>query len=176
VPCPPSPLANLGPFCPEACPSTCAPPTLAAGVARATSALRITSAPPLASLAQLCPLVQELRRAAGAARAIRLTLAIGSLAGAARVEMAAALLAAQALPDNEDPRRRGSLTGSQHRLLCGLAAACPLALRTEWMWTTDQAARLSAQLSLLVGDERNGSPLQPCDHTALLDTTGWRRV
>ena len=130
-------------------------------------------------LAERFPLIREVRRAAGAARAIRLTLAVASLASAARVEMSAALLAAQALSDDSDPRRRGALTAAvaggraQHRLICELASLCPHALIAEWNWSQTQCDKLSSQLRLLVG----WGPLlvAPLASAAPRDTAGWRR-
>ncbi len=61
-------------------------------------------------LAAHCEPLREIRRAAGATRAIRLTLAIGHLTSTARVEMSAALLAAQALSAGRNARRRVALT------------------------------------------------------------------
>ena len=153
------------------------------GAALAIGLPRVVGASPLSLTAERNPLVRELRRAAGAPRSIRLTLAIGSLVAAARVEIAAALLAAQALRAGQDPRRRGSLTGAvaggraQYRLILGLSALCPPALVDEWRWTAEQAARLSAQLQLLVGvGPTLPSPLSPCAPAQLPDTESWRRV
>jgi hypothetical protein len=97
--------------------------------------------------------------------------------------MSAALLAAQALRAGQDPRRRGALTGAiaggrtQYRLIHGLSAVCPASLVTEWRWTAEQAARLSAQLQLLVGvGTAHAPPLSPCAPAQTPDTDGWGRV
>ena len=83
-------------------------------------------------LAERFPLIREVRRAAGAARAIRLTLAVASLASAARVEMSAAPLAAQALSDDSAPRRRGAITAA----VAGGGVSRSAMLRTPSGWVS----------------------------------------
>ena len=183
APCPPTPVAAVPPPLRRREPRTCKPRPEPHTAPEPCSGLALEAGASLSALAASCWRLRDIRRAAGAPRAVRLTLAVAQLASAARVEMSAALLAAQAAADGSDPRRQGALLAaissgrSQHRLISDLASLCPRALLEEWHWSAFQASKLTSQLLLLIGSEPPlEDPWAPCPAPGAPSREGWSRV
>lgn len=115
-------------------------------------------------LAASWPEVAELRRAASAPNHSRLLLAVAHLASATRIEMAAALLAAQSLsssaPDRDcDELRATVATGERrHGLASRLVVLGADSLAESWSWTAEQTNLLLSNLGQLVGNGRAERP------------------